>query len=437
MQRRETDWRTVLLAIGAAGGAVLAFGAAAVLVLYSALDLTRLQLLKSGRADIQTAVAVGTLTVIGMAFLPALFYSMRRLLGGEVPAAKPGRLRIWQAVLLILAWLGAAAGAGFLFDKPIVKWVTPILYALAICVPVYFFVRLATGGLNPGSRERLWGALAAGIGLGITPAMVAELLLALVALVGVGIYVSLHPEQLAALQRLVDQLKTSNDIEQVLTLAGPLLTSPFALLLALVFFSVLSPLIEEIAKSLTTWAVFDRLKSPAQGFAIGAISGAAFGLVESLLVSATPDIGWTSTLLVRGASTMMHIMSASLTGWGIAALRTQKSVGRLIGLYALAIGLHGAWNASVVVITFGSVRSALSPGRPDPVGLIMMYLGAAVLAVLCLAIPLAMAGINWRFRRLAEAAALWHDVSVPSESPADVETRNQAEGVPSPPAPLL
>ncbi len=61
-------------------------------------------------------------------------------------------------------------------------------------------------------------------------------------------------------------------------------------MVALLFFSVFAPLVEETAKSLTAWTIFDHLSSPAQGFAIGALSGTGFGMVESLLASVQPDL---------------------------------------------------------------------------------------------------------------------------------------------------
>jgi hypothetical protein len=449
IQRRESDWRTVLLAIGATGGALLAFSVAAFIVLFGLLGSSESPLVDGRRTTFEMVVLASALIAIGAAFLPAAYYSIRGLLGRGVPAATPGLLRVWQGVLLVVLWLGAAAGAGYLFENQIAKWITPALYVLAISVPAFFFARLATGGLHPGSRERLWGALAAGVGLGIVPAMFAELLLALLGLIGIAVYVAIHPEQLAALQSLAGQLRNSADMQQVLTNATPWLTSPIVLIGAFLVFSVISPLIEEIAKSLTTWSVYDKLTSPAQGFAVGAMSGTAFGLVESLLVSSTPGTDWTTTLLVRGASTMMHIMSASLTGWGIAALRTRKSVGMLIGMYALAIALHGAWNGSVVVITFGSVRSALASGGQEPIGMVFMALGVVVLAVLCIGIPISMATINWRFRQMAPATTapsdIWDSTDIAGHGsknaqPAPTLPKPQDQGdtrPSSPPAPLL
>ena len=436
MGRANRDWRTILLAMGSIGCAVLAFSSAALIAAYSLLGTFQLELPARRQSPLDVAVMASALIVIGAAFLPSAYYSIQRLRGRAVPAALSPLLRVWHGIVLVVVWLAAALGAQFLLDNPTTKWMTPALYVLAIGVPVLFFARLATGGLQLGSRERLWGVLAAGMGLGIAPAIVAELLLGLLGLIGVGIYVGLHPELLSTVQRLANQLENATDLQQVLNIAGPWLSSPIAFVLGLLFFSGFSPLIEETSKSLATWAVFDRLTSPAQGFALGAISGAAFGLVESLLVSASPDASWAGTLLVRGASTMMHVMSASLTGWGIASFRTSKSFGKLIGMFLLAISLHAMWNASVVAVTFGGIRAAMKTSGPDPVGVVLIFAGVAALAVLCLAIPLTMAGINRHLRvSAASSATASPALSEPSVIEADGLREEQAASPPSPPAP--
>ncbi len=426
MEQHETDWRTILLLIGAAGGAILAYSIAGLMVLYAGLDTVHPSALAEGRTAFDFFVLAAAPAAIGTIFLPAVYFSVRRLLGRPtrakpVPLTLPERLRpvslrgtsvsrpiaatVLYALVVAVVWVAVAFLAGRLVTSSVLKWITPPLYVLAILIPAGFFLWLATRGLNPGSLQRRWGVLAAGIGLGIVPAMLAEMLVVFGILLILVLYLALNPALLTTFQNLAHQFQNSNDMDQLLRTAGPLLTSPIVLMLALTFFSGFSPFIEEIAKSLATWTVFDQLSSPAQGFAIGAISGAAFGLVESLLVSATPDASWTTTLLVRGASTMMHIMSASLTGWGIGQFRTTRRVLPLIGMYLAAMSLHGLWNGSVVAITVGTVRSAAAVGGHDLAGMLLVYLGIAVLVVLCLAIPPGMWVINWHLRTATAQAA--------------------------------
>ncbi len=420
MEQHETDWRTILLLVGAAGGAVLAYGLAGLLILYAGLGSLNLPVASDGRTAFDCLVLAAAPLVIGTLFLPAIYYSIRRLAGrtaagtpvplgmpetmnrfmlGRMAVNGPVALSIVYGLIAVLVWIFLAFLAGRFVTNSVLKWATPPLYVLAILIPALFFVWVATRGINPGSPQRRWGVLAAGVGLGIIPAMAAELLFVLLIVIGVAIYLSLNPGSLVTFQNLIRELQNSSDMGQVLSSAGPLLTNPIILLLALFFFSGLSPLIEEIAKSLAVWTVFDRLSSPAQGFAIGAISGAAFGMVESLLVSATPDAGWATTLLVRGASTMMHIMSASLVGWGIGRFRVTRRVLPLIEMYVIAMALHGLWNGSVVAITIGTIRSAAVSGGRDLPGMLLIYAGAAMLILLCVAMPITMWTINWRLRR--------------------------------------
>ncbi len=424
MERRASDWRTVLLVIGASGGALLAFGAALAMLAYALWGAISPASLGDGnRSPLDLVVLASAFVIIGAIFIPAVFYGLQWLRGRNVPAANPPLLKTWQGLLLALTWAAAAVGAGFLVDKPVLRWITPLLYLLAIGIPVYFFVRLATGGLQVGSEERLWGVLAAGIELGITPAIVLELVLAFIGLVAVGVYVGMNPGQLAAFEQLAHELQNTTDIQQLMDLVAPWANSPLVLLGALLFFAGFSPLIEECAKSLAVWSVYDRLSSPAQGFAVGALSGAAFGMVESLLVSATPDTSWTTTLLVRGASTMMHIMAASLAGWGIGQYRATHNAGRLLGLYLAAMALHGLWNAAVVFIAFGSLRTAIVSAGPDAIGILLTFLGAAVLFLLFLGIPVAMATLNRGFRKasLASAASSAASPAVAREVPWALE----------------
>jgi len=402
MEKRGRDWRTILLGISGICGAVSAFSFAALIIVYTAFGLLRQNYPQDNQTTLQAVVVASAIVLIGVVFLPSGYYSIQRLRGEAIPAATPKLLTIWQGILLLFIWAGAALLAQLFIDNDILMWFTPPLYLLAIGTPVYFLVRLASGGLNGGSRQRIWGVISTSIALGTTLSIITEMMLVIVGLVLVAGYVGLHPEQLAAIKQITDQIKNASSIDAVLNVVGPWLNNPLVFLLALLFFSGFTPVIEETAKSIAVWTVFDHLDSPAQGFIIGALSGAGFGLFESLLASATPDSGWGATLMIRGGSTMMHIMTASLTGWGIAALRAGRTRGRramrILPPYALAISLHSLWNASVIMITFGSLRISPNMDAPDLVGKVLIFSGVSVLVILCLAIPLALGMINKRLR---------------------------------------
>jgi hypothetical protein len=170
---------------------------------------------------------------------------------------------------------------------------------------------------------------------------------------------------------------------------------------------VFTPLIEETAKSLGVWLVSGRIRSAAEGFALGALSGAGFGLVESLLVSATPDSDWAGTLAVRGASSMMHIFTAGLTGWGIASARLNRKAWHALLGYAAAMAIHGLWNAAAVGAVFGGLRlmpNLADAGSLDPFAISVMLIALAVLSGLATLLAVLLGAINWRLRPPAAAA---------------------------------
>ncbi len=405
MQNRGRDWRTILLVIGGACGALAAFGLAVLMMFIESIQSILHMLSRNSPSLVETLVLASALIFAGAMLLPAVYFGIQRLRGRDIAAGSPRPLRIWEVVLILAVWIGVSFLAQGFFDFGMLGWLAPPFYLLAIILPVYLLVRLATGGLDAGSRERLWGALATGMAVGTSIAVLIEMALLIIGLLGVGIYLGLNPQFLESFQQIANQLSNAANLDEVLIMASPWLTSPWVILIGLFFFSILTPLIEETSKSITTWLVFDHLNSPAQGFVVGALSGAGFGLLESLLASATPDTGWASTLLVRGGSTMMHIAAASITGWGIASFRASRHFRFVIGSYALAMFLHSLWNACVVFIVAGGVRVAAGTNSPDAIGTVMAFAGISILVILCIIIPLALGLGNWRFRAAANPIA--------------------------------
>ena len=424
MQNRGRDWRTILLVIGGAGGTLFAFGVALLTVLVNSIQTILHTSTKNSPSLTQTFVLASALLFVGAMLLPAVYFGIQRLRGKEIAAGSPRPLKIWEALLIVAAWIAVSFLAQGLFDSGILAWLTPPFYLLAIALPVYFLVRLATSSLEAGSRERFWGALATGMVIGTSIAVLIEMALLIIGLLVVGLYIGLHPELLMSFRQMANQLSNTSTLDDVLTVAGPYLNNPLTILLGLFFFSVLTPLIEETSKSIAIWLLFDHLNSPAQGFVVGALSGAGFGLLESLLASASPDTGWASTLLVRGGSTMMHIMSASITGWGIATFRANKRFRFVIGAYALAMFLHSLWNACVVLIVGGGVRMVAGTNSPDPIGIVMAIVGVSILVVLCVVIPFSLGMINWKFRTTVPPQIVTQPAVVVSPQPPMEENGN-------------
>jgi hypothetical protein len=116
-------------------------------------------------------------------------------------------------------------------------------------------------------------------------------------------------------------------------------------------------------KPLAVWFFARKLSSPAQGFALGMLSGAAFALVESLNASGDGSMSWPVIVLVRAGTGLLHMTASGLVGWGIASAFQQKRLLRLPAAYFAAVAIHGVWNACAVGLGFASLGESI--GRPE------------------------------------------------------------------------
>jgi hypothetical protein len=143
----------------------------------------------------------------------------------------------------------------------------------------------------------------------------------------------------------------------------PYVTRPGVMVIALAYTAVLIPLIEELIKPLGVWFFAKQLTFPAQGFAFGALSGAAYALIETLGVSAQTE-GWASLLLSRVGTGILHITTTALMGAAIAYAIRERRFLRLLITYFLAASMHGLWNALAVLYTFSTLGQVLNQQTP-------------------------------------------------------------------------
>ncbi|MBL8062620.1 MAG: PrsW family intramembrane metalloprotease [Anaerolineales bacterium] len=172
------------------------------------------------------------------------------------------------------------------------------------------------------------------------------------------------------------------DDQAILNMLTPYLTNPALIMIGIGYIALLVPLIEELLKPLAVWLLGKRIASPAQGFALGMLSGAAFALIESLNASADGSTGWAIIVSARAGTSILHMTSSGLVGWGIASAFKEKRIGRLFGAYISAVLIHGVWNACAAGAGISAIGESI--GRPDWVfnytpalicGLMVMGLG--------------------------------------------------------------
>lgn len=415
----RSDWRVVVLAIVGGGTGLLAVAVGLSAAAYAFVG-PWIRLPDSVSLDrLDVFVIIGVLELIGAVLLTSSYYALQVLRGRPDRHMAAHPLKTGQVLILVLLWLASSVLAQILVGQGSWRWTAPFLHLLAIGAPIYLLVRLATGGLRGGSRLRLWGTLATGLIVGTGLAAIAEIALLLLAIAAGASYLTANPEQMLALERLAVQLGGTSGIEEALTLLGPVLVRPFVLLVVLAAVSGATPVIEELAKSTASWVLFDHLSSAGHGFWSGAIAGAGFALFEGLVASADATDRWAFVLLMRAGSSMMHILASALAGWGIAAFRNGNRAIHLLGGYAFAIGMHAFWNASVVAIGYGGIRSVFSGSGSDMLGLMAIAAGALVLSALIALLPVALILINGRLRsaQLGSSAALAMSAAEPVPVP--------------------
>jgi len=353
-----------------------------------------------------STLASGILGALSMAFcaallLPMLVSSIRRLKGQEIHPAKLPPVKLWQVAGLVGAWLFSIVFASIidgLFDY---GWIIAVpFFLLGVAIPVAGFVWIATGGLPSCAWRRLWSAFGIGMAGSTLAAMLLEYLLVGMGVLAAGVLAAANPEWRTVIVQLKDQITNAGDVQALLTALAPYLTNPLVFLLILAFAAVLAPLIEEALKPAAVWLVGKRLRSPAEGFALGALCGAGFALLEGMMAAsgATGMIGF--GLAARAASSLMHITASGLMGWGIASARLEKRYGRLALTYLLSVTLHGLWNGSALLAVYGALRFTLQSATPDLLGALFVLVGIGLLGLMLVSILVFLPLINHRLRKM-------------------------------------
>jgi hypothetical protein len=344
--------------------------------------------------------ALSMLVCAGL-LLPLAIASLRHLQGKALPPAALPPVRMSTLLLLSALWLILFIAASLLTLLLDLGWLFAIpAFLLAMLIPVAIFAWIASGGLAWGSRRRLWAAFSLGMTGGTLLSLLAEYALVAVGVVLGALVLAVRPDLLNGLLELQQQVQNAGDMEELLTTLAPVLTRPWVFMLVLSFASLFAPLIEEAAKPLAVWILGRRLHAPAEGFALGALSGAGFALLEGLMAASgmaeTPYFG----IPARLASSLMHITLSGMVGWGIASALLEKRWGRLAAVFALSVSLHGMWNGSALLAVYGSLRFSLAEMTYDPVSLLSMVGGVGLLGLVFVLIAVSLPLLNQRLRQL-------------------------------------
>jgi len=420
-QPRGSDWRSILLLIFSVGGTVLFISAATGTLVLAAADKSVFP--EPAASPMAIILTASTMIAIGLLLLPIAWLSLGRLRGRDFNAFSFPALRPFGWILILSLWVITLSLASLFYDSPGAKWYVPFLHFFSIAIPLYLVVRIGINRIPLGSSQGAWSVFGSGMTLSPLLSVIAEGIVIILGLILFGMYLGLNPEKAFDIQRFVNQIRQAPDMDSLVILVGPFLKNPLTLLTVLAFLSAFVPIIEEIFKSLGVLLVADRLNTPAQGFALGVLSGAGFALAESLFASVTTDATWALTLGMRAISSTMHMLATGLVGWGIAYARLEKRYFRLFGMLLLAILLHGAWNAGAVLAMAGGVGVMLSMPNFDIFSSILMLGGIGLIFTLVSGMYIALFLLNKRLRTSSQYPHLAEEINelprVPSPGELD------------------
>ncbi len=291
--------------------------------------------------------------------VPMLVYSARRRRGKVIPPTAVRPINFWQVSGLTAGWVVVVIIGTILTNSFPYGWIAAApLFLLGIVLPILCLVWIGMGGIPVGSRRRVWSVFGSGLVGSTVAAVLLEYLVIGTAILLIGALAVSNTELRTVINQIRTQVSNANagDMQALMTALAPYLTNPLIILSILVFASVLTPLIEEAAKPAVLWFMGKQLRSPAEGFVLGALCGAGFAMLEGLLAASGATQLWGFGLAGRGAASLMHITGSGIMGWGIASARLEKRYGRLALSYFTAVSIHGLWNGAAILAVYGSLR---------------------------------------------------------------------------------
>lgn len=273
-------------------------------------------------------------------------------------------------------------GAVAVTEVALLGWlVLPVLTVLVIAAPIWLLFGIGSDGIEMGPRWRFFAVF--GLGMTIAPAVMVllEMLILVVMVIGGALYLAIsQPGLVEELAGIAQMLQNQQNPEDLLEWFAPYIT-PVVIAAGIGYIAVIVPLIEELLKPLAVWLFARKIESPAQGFVLGLLSGAAFALFESLNASADGSISWAAIVSVRAGTAILHITLSGLVGWGIVSAFKEKRIGRLAAAYFTAVLIHGLWNAAAAGTGIAVIGEYI--GKPE---WLFMYVPALVCGLLVLGI---------------------------------------------------
>jgi RsiW-degrading membrane proteinase PrsW (M82 family) len=371
-QDPKNDPRNILLLIGSVLAIMISFLGAAGSILLGVVGL----FIDGSVAGSSAWVLAGTFVGLSIVSLPAGWVALKAMQGDSPPISKPSSRSLYGILILIPPVLVVgtfAFQAGFLPGL-----LGPPAHMLAALLPVMALVFLVLQKGPAISQRRGWAHFMAGLWISPISALILEIIAAIpiILIILAAINASLGQDFLLRIWEQPDLFSEDGTVETILGIAS----QPLYVTLILGYLGILVPLIEELIKAIGLLPLIRRQISEAEGFLGGVLAGAGYGLFEALYLG-QPGPSWAALMLARGGATMMHMLTAGLTGIGFARTKKEGRVWPLIRYYMIAVGLHALWNFAAVLMGIGMAGEALESMRISPSLAIMLTIGGGFILV--------------------------------------------------------
>ncbi len=250
-----------------------------------------------------------------------------------------------------IAIVSVLIGAAVVYTE--IAWlawlILPMMTVLVIVPPIWLLFGFGSKGIELGQRWRIFSILGLSMTLSPLIIIVMELILLAGGIILGAIFISVRqPDLVREFARLGMLFQGEVDQDRILNLLAPYISNPIIIAAVVGYIAIAVPLIEELFKPLAVWVFARELESSAQGFAMGLLSGAAFALIESLNASGNGTDTWPIIVSIRAGTSLLHMTTSGLVGWGVASAFREKRILRLFAAYLSAVAIHGVWNACAV-----------------------------------------------------------------------------------------
>ena len=363
MQTKKTHWPSLLTLI------VLGIGAAFVLLISFGLGANSIIGLFTDGID----PAGGMISSFAFGFefiilILSFWFILQKTMGRE-QADQPFKFPFasWQIIagINIVIFAAVIGGISAYAEIAWLNWIIlPALTILVIVPPIWMLFGIGTNGIDLGPRWRFFSVLGLGMTVGPILMILLEIILLVVIILAGFIYLAVQkPDLFQEIINLTQQLQNETNPDFILNSVAPYVANSAVIATLLGYIAFLVPLIEELLKPLAVWIFAKKIESPAQGFAMGMLSGGAFALLESLNASGDGSVSWPVIVSIRAGTSLLHMTASGLVGWGIVSAFQEKKAGRFFAAYFSAVAIHGIWNACAVGAGISTIGELI--GKPE------------------------------------------------------------------------